>query len=137
MLLAINGGHVVGCQWRQGDIVHFETTIQNVTALGKFKVAQAQKAMSQKLAEAKRRIAGMKKLSAGAKAALLKRFDTAQKAGARVAAGVQKRAQLVKKGAAKAMAAASASARRARRRPRRCARSCADRWSPYRSASPG
>ena len=32
MLLAINGGRVVGCQWRQGDIVHFETTVQRVVA---------------------------------------------------------------------------------------------------------
>lgn len=34
MLYAINGGRVAGCPWRQGDIVHFETTVQNVTALG-------------------------------------------------------------------------------------------------------
>ena len=34
MLYAINGGRVAGCPWRQGDIVHFETTVQNVTGLG-------------------------------------------------------------------------------------------------------
>jgi hypothetical protein len=34
MLFAINGGRVVGCPWRQGDIVHFETTVQHVGALG-------------------------------------------------------------------------------------------------------
>jgi hypothetical protein len=33
MLYAINGGRVVGCPWRQADIVHFETTVQNVVAL--------------------------------------------------------------------------------------------------------
>ena len=35
MLYAINGGRVAGCQWRQGDIVHFETTVQNVVACGR------------------------------------------------------------------------------------------------------
>ena len=35
MLLAINGGRVVGCPWHQGDIVHFETTVENVSALGR------------------------------------------------------------------------------------------------------
>ena len=35
MLYAINGGRVAGCQWRQEDIVHFETTVENVTALGR------------------------------------------------------------------------------------------------------
>lgn len=34
MLFAINGGRVAGCPWRQGDIVHFETTVQNVTGVG-------------------------------------------------------------------------------------------------------
>lgn len=34
MLYAINGGRVAGCPWRQGDIVHFETTVQNVAGLG-------------------------------------------------------------------------------------------------------
>ena len=34
MLYAINGGRVAGCPWRQGDIVHFETTVQNVTGTG-------------------------------------------------------------------------------------------------------
>jgi hypothetical protein len=34
MLLAINGGRVAGCPLRQGDIVHFETTVQDVAALG-------------------------------------------------------------------------------------------------------
>ena len=33
MLYAINGGRVAGCHWRQGDIVYFETTVQNVAAL--------------------------------------------------------------------------------------------------------
>jgi hypothetical protein len=33
MLFAINGGRVTGCPWRQADIVHFETTVENVTAL--------------------------------------------------------------------------------------------------------
>lgn len=33
MLYAINGGRVAGCRWRQGDIVHFEKTVQNVAAL--------------------------------------------------------------------------------------------------------
>lgn len=35
MLYAINGGRVAGCAWRQADIVHFETTVENVTALGR------------------------------------------------------------------------------------------------------
>ncbi len=35
MLYAINGGRVAGCQWRQGDIVHFETTVHNVAGLGR------------------------------------------------------------------------------------------------------
>nr|WP_200379292.1 DUF4433 domain-containing protein [Rubrivivax gelatinosus] len=34
MLYAINGGRVEGSAWRQADIVHFETTVENVTALG-------------------------------------------------------------------------------------------------------
>jgi hypothetical protein len=34
MLYAINGGRVAGCPWRQSDIVHFETTVQNVTGTG-------------------------------------------------------------------------------------------------------
>lgn len=34
MLFAINGGRVAGCPWRQADIVHFETTVQNVVGLG-------------------------------------------------------------------------------------------------------
>lgn len=34
MLFAINGGRVAGCPWRQADIVHLETTVENVTALG-------------------------------------------------------------------------------------------------------
>ena len=34
MLFAINGGRVAGCPWRQADIVHFETTVQNVLGLG-------------------------------------------------------------------------------------------------------
>ena len=34
MLFAINGGRVAGCPWRQGDIIHFETTVQNVAGLG-------------------------------------------------------------------------------------------------------
>lgn len=34
MLYAINGGRVAGCPWRQGDIIHFETTVQNVTGTG-------------------------------------------------------------------------------------------------------
>jgi hypothetical protein len=33
MLFAINGGRVASCPWRQADIVHFETTVENVTAL--------------------------------------------------------------------------------------------------------
>lgn len=35
MLYAINGGRVAGCTWRQEDIVHFETTVERVTALGR------------------------------------------------------------------------------------------------------
>ena len=35
MLYAINGGRVAGCPWRQVDIVHFETTVQNVTGTGR------------------------------------------------------------------------------------------------------
>jgi hypothetical protein len=35
MLYAIDGGRVAGCSWRQADIVHFETTVQNVVALGR------------------------------------------------------------------------------------------------------
>ena len=34
MLYAINGGRVTGCDLRQSDIVHFETTIDLVLALG-------------------------------------------------------------------------------------------------------
>ncbi len=34
MLLTINRGNVPGCQWRQGDIVHFETTVQRVATVG-------------------------------------------------------------------------------------------------------
>jgi ssDNA thymidine ADP-ribosyltransferase, DarT len=33
MLYAINRGSVTACDWRQEDIVHFETTVQAVTAL--------------------------------------------------------------------------------------------------------
>ena len=32
MLLAINGGKVPGCDWRQDDIVHLETTVERVAA---------------------------------------------------------------------------------------------------------
>lgn len=32
MLFAINGGRVANCQWRQGDIVHLETTVDRVVA---------------------------------------------------------------------------------------------------------
>lgn len=35
MLSAIHNGKVAGCQWQQADIVHFETTVANVTAGGK------------------------------------------------------------------------------------------------------
>jgi hypothetical protein len=35
MLFAIDGGRVANCPWRQADIVHFETTVQNVTPLGR------------------------------------------------------------------------------------------------------
>ena len=34
MLRAIEGGRVEGCPWRQADIVHFETTVERVTADG-------------------------------------------------------------------------------------------------------
>ncbi len=34
MLGAIEKGRVVGCQWRQADIVHFETTVERVAAIG-------------------------------------------------------------------------------------------------------
>jgi len=34
MLLAINGGKVVGCDWRQADIVHLETTVARVSMRG-------------------------------------------------------------------------------------------------------
>ncbi|MFZ5841495.1 MAG: type II toxin-antitoxin system toxin DNA ADP-ribosyl transferase DarT [Pseudomonadota bacterium] len=34
MLMAINGGRVAGCNWRQDDIVHLETTVEQVSALG-------------------------------------------------------------------------------------------------------
>lgn len=34
MLFAVNGGKVAGCDWRQQDIVHFETTVEMVTAGG-------------------------------------------------------------------------------------------------------
>lgn len=34
MLFAINGGRVAGCTWRQADIMHFETTVEHVNALG-------------------------------------------------------------------------------------------------------
>lgn len=32
MLRAIEGGRVAGCNWKQADIVHFETTVERVTA---------------------------------------------------------------------------------------------------------
>lgn len=35
MLFAINGGRVAGCPWRQSDIVHFETTVESVVAVGR------------------------------------------------------------------------------------------------------
>lgn len=35
MLSAIHNGRVAGCTWQQADIVHFETTVANVTASGK------------------------------------------------------------------------------------------------------
>ena len=35
MLRAIEGGKVADCQWRQADIIHFETTVTRVTAGGK------------------------------------------------------------------------------------------------------
>lgn len=34
MLYAVNGGRVAGCDWRQADIVHLETTVESVTAGG-------------------------------------------------------------------------------------------------------
>jgi hypothetical protein len=34
MLRAIEGGKVLGCPWRQADIVHIETTVERVTAGG-------------------------------------------------------------------------------------------------------
>ena len=34
MLFAINGGRVAGCPWRQEDVVHFETTVENVVGVG-------------------------------------------------------------------------------------------------------
>lgn len=34
MLFAVHGGKVSGCDWRQEDIVHFETTVERVTAGG-------------------------------------------------------------------------------------------------------
>jgi hypothetical protein len=34
MLCAINGGRVAGCQWRQQDIAHLETTVDRVVATG-------------------------------------------------------------------------------------------------------
>ncbi len=33
MLMAVNGGRVQGCNWRQDDIVHLETTVERVTSL--------------------------------------------------------------------------------------------------------
>lgn len=35
MLFAVNGGKVTGCNWRQEDIVHLETTVEHATAGGK------------------------------------------------------------------------------------------------------
>jgi hypothetical protein len=35
MLFAINRGRVAGCPWRQGDIVHFETTVPRITDTGR------------------------------------------------------------------------------------------------------
>jgi hypothetical protein len=32
MLFAINGGRVANCPWRQGDIIHLETTVDRVVA---------------------------------------------------------------------------------------------------------
>ena len=34
MLFAVNGGKVAGCDWRQQDIVCFETTVERITAGG-------------------------------------------------------------------------------------------------------
>ncbi len=33
MLMAINSGRVQGCDWRQDDIVHLETTVEHVSSL--------------------------------------------------------------------------------------------------------
>ena len=35
MLFAINGGRVVGCDWRQADIVHFETNVDELISENK------------------------------------------------------------------------------------------------------
>jgi hypothetical protein len=35
MLLTIDRGNVSGCPWRQADILHFETTVQQVAVLGR------------------------------------------------------------------------------------------------------
>ena len=35
MLSAIHNGKVAGCQWKQPDIVHFETTVAKITTGGK------------------------------------------------------------------------------------------------------
>ena len=34
MLMAINAGRVGGCDWRQADILHFETTVEQAVSLG-------------------------------------------------------------------------------------------------------
>lgn len=34
MLMAINAGRVVGCDWRQADILHFETTVEQAVSQG-------------------------------------------------------------------------------------------------------
>ena len=34
MLFAVNDGKVAGCDWRQQDIVYFETTVERITAGG-------------------------------------------------------------------------------------------------------
>ena len=34
MLCAINGGRVAGCDWRQADIVHLESTVTQITPAG-------------------------------------------------------------------------------------------------------
>jgi hypothetical protein len=36
MLMAIDGGRVEGCPWRQADIVHIETTVERAAADGQF-----------------------------------------------------------------------------------------------------